>query len=281
MSLIFSNQNQNLSDLKRINDSMSEKIKQNRKQKNLFQNNNIASNITSGINTEKRMEYKNNLEEFNAMNNNINVNASSSFGRNASQSSLSIDLNRFKINPNNFNNSKQKEKIKNQNNNNKNNYNDNFETFNPVKDSKVSMNNSNENIDVNNINNENNKKSQENNGLNSLLKNFKPYDIKNFMGGSNPQPKKFQKNKSTFVYNISPSTSNLQMILYNKKMEDLSRKNNPDFIFKEFHQKESRRMLVEYLKIYKNNNIPLTTFMKKENITYNFNLIKLYLIKII
>ena len=198
MSLIFSNQNQNLSDLKRINDSMSEKIKQNRKQKNLFQNNNIASNITSGINTEKRMEYKNNLEEFNAMNNNINVNASSSFGRNASQSSLSIDLNRFKINPNNFNNSKQKEKIKNQNNNNKNNYNDNFETFNPVKDSKVSMNNSNENIDVNNINNENNKKSQENNGLNSLLKNFKPYDIKNFMGGSNPQPKKFQKNKSTF-----------------------------------------------------------------------------------
>jgi hypothetical protein len=266
MSLIFSNQNQNLSDLKRINDSMSEKIKQNRKQKNLFQNNNIASNITSGINTEKRMEYKNNLEEFNAMNNNINVNASSSFGRNASQSSLSIDLNRFKINPNNFNNSKQKEKIKNQNNNNKNNYNDNFETFNPVKDSKVSMNNSNENIDSNNINNENNKKSQENNGLNSLLKNFKPYDIKNFMGGSNPQPKKFQKNKSTFVYNISPSTSNLQMILYNKKMEDLSRKNNPDFIFKEFHQKESRRMLVEYLKIYRNNNIPLTTFMKKENI---------------
>ena len=86
------------------------------------------------------------------------------------------------------------------------------------------------------------------------------------MGGSNPQPKKFQKNKSTFVYNISPSTSNLQMILYNKKMEDLSRKNNPDFIFKEFHQKESRRMLVEYLKIYRNNNIPLTTFMKKENI---------------
>ena len=69
MSLIFSNQNQNLSDLKRINDSMSEKIKQNRKQKNLFQNNNIASNITSGINTEKRMEYKNYLEEFNAMNN--------------------------------------------------------------------------------------------------------------------------------------------------------------------------------------------------------------------
>lgn len=49
-------------------------------------------------------------------------------------------------------------------------------------------------------------------------------------------------------------------------MEDLSRKNNPDYIFKDFHQKESRRMLVKYLKIYKSNNISLTTFMRKENI---------------
>ena len=266
--LLYPNQNQNLSNLKRMNDSMSEKIKQNQKQKNLFQNNFVASNITSGINTEKRIDFKNNIEELNPMNinNNINnnINVSSSFGRNGSQSSLSIDLNRFKINPNNFNNSKQKQEIKNKNINNKNINNDNFETFNPIKDSKVSINNSNENIDANNENNDN-KAKQEKNNVNSLLKNFKPYDIKNFMGNA-ALPQKNQKNKSTFVYNISPSISNLQMILYNKRMEDLNKKNNPNFIFKEFYQKESRRMLVEYLKIYKNENIPLKTFIKNENI---------------
>ena len=266
--LLYPNKNQNLSDIKRINDSMSEKIKQNKKQKNLFQNNFIASNITSGIHTEKQLDYKNNIDEINQMNinnniNNNNINASSSFKRNASQSSLSIDLNRFKINPNNFNNSKQKQQIKNKNANNKVINNDNFETFNPIKDKKVSINNSNENIDENN-NNEN-KKKQEKNDVNSLLKNFKPYDIKNFMGSAS-LPQKNQKNKSTLVYNISPSMSNLQMILYNKKMEDLNKKKNPNLIFKEFYQKESRRMLVEYLKIYKDENIPLKTFMKNENI---------------
>jgi hypothetical protein len=60
--LLYPNKNQNLSDIKRINDSMSEKIKQNKKQKNLFQNNFIASNITSGIHTEKQLDYKNNIE---------------------------------------------------------------------------------------------------------------------------------------------------------------------------------------------------------------------------
>ena len=256
--LLYPNQNQNLSGFKRINDSMSEKIKQNNKQKNLFQNNFVASNITSGINTEKRIDFKNNIEEINQMNinNNFNnnINVSSSFGRNGSQSSLSIDLNRFKINPNSFNNSKHKQQMKNKNINNKKINNDNFETFNPMKDSKVSINNSNEN-----------KTKEEKNNVNSLLKNFKPYDIKNFMGNA-ALPQKNQKNKSTFVYNISPSISNLQMILYNKRMEDLNKKNNPNFIFKEFYQKESRRMLVEYLKIYKDNNIPLKTFIKNENI---------------
>ena len=266
--LLYPNQNQNLSGFKRINDSMSEKIKQNNKQKNLFQNNFVASNITSGINTEKRIDFKNSIEEINQMNinNNFNnnINVSSSFGRNGSQSSLSIDLNRFKINPNSFNNSKHKQQMKNKNINNKKINNDNFETFNPMKDSKVSINNSNENIEANNDNNENKTKEEKNN-VNSLLKNFKPYDIKNFMGNA-ALPQKNQKNKSTFVYNISPSISNLQMILYNKRMEDLNKKNNPNFIFKEFYQKESRRMLVEYLKIYKDNNIPLKTFIKNENI---------------
>jgi hypothetical protein len=56
------------------------------------------------------------------------------------------------------------------------------------------------------------------------------------------------------------------MILYNKKIEEYNKKNNPDYIFKEFYQKESRRMLVEYLKIYKDENMSLKNFMKNENI---------------
>ena len=59
-SLLY--QNQNINDLKRVNDSMSEKIKQNQKQKVLFQNN-IGFNITSGINIDKRIVNNNsNLE---------------------------------------------------------------------------------------------------------------------------------------------------------------------------------------------------------------------------
>jgi len=263
------NNNQNMNDVKRINDSMSEKIKQNKKQKVLFTNN-MGSNITSGINTEKRMINNNfnninninnnNIEELNI--NNMNNNPNNSLIKNASQSSLSVDLNRFKINPNNFNNLKIKTKLKF-------NQNENFETFNPGKDNNhISNNNSNENIDVNNINNDNNineKKNKEKNNIKSLLKNFNPYDIKNYLGDKAPQ-KKSQKKKLTFVNNIPPSTSNLQMILYNKKMEDINRRKNPDFLFKDFYQKESRRMLVEYLKIYKDDNIPLKTFMKNENI---------------
>ena len=265
-SLLYQNQNQNMSDLKRINDSISEKIKQNKKQKVLFTNN-IGSNITSGISTEKRI---NNQNQNDFRNNNININNNNieelninkSLGRNASQSSLSVDLNRFKINPNDFNNlnnNKIKPKL---------NQKENFETFNPKKENNISVNNSNENVDINNINNDNNinwKKNKEKNFMNSLLKNFNPYDIKNYLGDKAPQ-KKSQKKKLTFVNNIPPSTSNLQMILYNKRMEDINKKNNPDFIFKSFYQKESRRMLVEYLKIYKDGNITLKNFMKNENI---------------
>ena len=66
--------------------------------------------------------------------------------------------------------------------------------------------------------------------------------------------------------NIPPSISNLQMILYNKKIEDLNKRNNPDFIFENFYQKESRRMIVEYLKLNKNENMTLKSLMKNENI---------------
>ena len=278
MSLLLNpNQNQNINDLKRLSDSMSEKIKQNQKQKALFQNNGI-SNITSGINTEKGiMSYKNNninnnnLEELNINNNINNINNNNSYLiKNASQSSLSVDLYKYRINPNEYNNSKRKLK------------NENFETFNPVKDNIISINNSNENFYLNNINNENNlneKKNIENKdskkimSLNSFLeKNFNPYDIKNFLGDKAPQ-KKTQKKKITLVNNIPPSTSNLQMILYNRRIENMNNQNNPDFLFKNFYQKESRRMLVEYLKINKSYNVPIRTLMKNENI-HNLVLLK-------
>ena len=98
MSLLYQNrlyEENNIFDLKRINDSMSEKIKQNQKQKAPLVNQN-GSNISSGLNTEKRNIYNKNY-----YNEDIN---SGFFNRNGSQSSLSVDLNRFKINPNNFNN---------------------------------------------------------------------------------------------------------------------------------------------------------------------------------
>ena len=264
-SLLY--QNQNINDLKRVNDSMSEKIKQNQKQKVPFINN-MGSNITSGVETEKRIINNNNLEESNNINNNI----SGSLGRNVSQSSLSVDLSRFKINPNNFNNSKNKLKL---------NQNENFETFNPENNNYISINNSNENIDLNNFNNFNNlnnlnndnnvniinekKIEEKKNNMNSLLKNFNPYDIKTYLGDKAPS-KTIKKKNLNFINNIPPSTSNLQMILYNKKIEEYNKKNNPDYIFKEFYQKESRRMLVEYLKIYKDENMSLKNFMKNENI---------------
>ena len=53
----------------------------------------------------------------------------------------------------------------------------------------------------------------------------------------------------SLVNNIPPSTSNLQMILYNKKMEDIKKRKNPDILFKEFYQKESRRLMAEYIKV--------------------------------
>ena len=72
----------NIYDLKKINDSMSEKIRQNEKQKALLVNQNV-SNISSGIISDKRNIY--NKSYFNEEGN------SGIFNRNASQSSLSVD----------------------------------------------------------------------------------------------------------------------------------------------------------------------------------------------
>ena len=257
MSLLYQNQNQNqnINDLKRVNDSMSEKIKQNQKQNIPFPNY-IGSNITSGITTEKRINPNQNtniiIEELN-INNNIN----NSLGINLSQPSLSTDLNKYKINPYDFHNSKIKPKITQK---------ENFETFDPKKGYILQDNNNiNEkiNFNINNSNNINDKKIQDKNSINYLPKNYNPFDIKYYLGDKASQ-KKQQKKKLTFVYNIPPSISNFQMIRYNQKMEEINNRNNPDFVFKNFYQKESRRMIVEYLKMFKNES--LQKLMKKENI---------------
>ena len=58
------------------------------------------------------------------------------------------------------------------------------------------------------------------------------------------------------------------MILYNKKLENLEKQKNPDFLFKQFYQKESRRMLVEYIKVLDSvrHNSTIKGILSKENI---------------
>ena len=212
----FQFDNNNTLSLKKINDSMSQKIKQNQKQKIPIANQN-GSNISSGLNTEKRNFYK-----INYFNEDLN---SGIFQRNGSQSSLSVDLNRFKINPNTFN-PKNKENNPKSNKNNKKiniNLNDNFDTFNPRKDKVGSINNSLKNINVNNINGNNNEiienysnsQNKQKNNVISLINSFDPYNVNHFIG----ETKSTKNKKINLVNNISPSTSNLQMILYNKKKE--------------------------------------------------------------
>ena len=59
------------------------------------------------------------------------------------------------------------------------------------------------------------------------------------------------------------------MILYNKKIENLQKQKNPEFLFQQFYQKESRRLMVEYLKVLNlsKKNTPLKDILNKENIS--------------
>ena len=124
----FQKDENNAYNLKEINDSMSEKIRQNPKQKNLLLKQN-GSNISSGVNTDKRNVY-------NKPNYNDEI-VSGIFNRNGSQSSLSVDLNKFKINPNNLNNNKFKENNMRAINSMNINPDENFDTFNPTKEQKI------------------------------------------------------------------------------------------------------------------------------------------------
>ena len=254
--------------------SQYEETRQNQKQKSPLLNLN-GSNISSDFHSDKRNMYYKNYSNEDGNSNILNINGS--------QSSLSIDLNRFKINPNNFN--KHKNNNKSYVNNNAN-VDENFETFNPSKDQIILINKSNSNLNIkkgNNIdNNESsniynsknqiNKNKQDiksNNDTHPLLKNFNPYDIKIFLGEDfSPAKKNKAKKTIKLVNNIPPSVSNLQMILYNKKIEKEQNKNNPDFIFKEFYQKESRRMMAEYIKVLSlsNENLSVNDIITNENI---------------
>ena len=185
---------------------------------------NISSKDDENYNIKNKFINSNNKIKDNKINNNNNIEDISSLiqTRNISQSSISIDLNKFKINS----------------------YNDiNSQNFNEFENSNYSQNkNSLNKKNKNNINN--------NINLKKLLSNFKPYDIKYFFNNKNNNNKNILNN--TKVNNISPIFSNYQMILNNKKKKDeLIRKDslNPSKIFQNKYQQESRRLMIELIKI--------------------------------
>ena len=187
---------------------------------------NISSKDDENFNIKNKFINSNNKIKDNKINNNNNNNiediSSLIQTRNISQSSISIDLNKFKINSYNDINSQ--------------NFNE-FENSN-YSQNKNSLNKKNKNITNNNIN------------LKKLLSNFKPYDIKYFFNNKNNNNKNILNN--TKVNNISPIYSNYQMILNNKKIKDeLIKKDslNPSKVFQNKYQQESRRLIIELIKI--------------------------------
>ncbi len=187
---------------------------------------NISSKDDENFNIKNKFINSNNKIKDNKINNNNNNNiediSSLIQTRNISQSSISIDLNKFKINSYNDINSQ--------------NFNE-FENSN-YSQNKNSLNKKNKNIINNNIN------------LKKLLSNFKPYDIKYFFNNKNNNNKNILNN--TKVNNISPIYSNYQMILNNKKIKDeLIKKDslNPQKVFQNKYQQESRRLIIELIKI--------------------------------
>ena len=131
-----------------------------------------------------------------------------------SQSTTSLDLNKFKINS---------------------------ISYNPKNDnSKMSIPNNNDAFD----------NSEENRSLN--LPSFKPYNVYTFLGKTKQNKNNFNSDNNNTVNNISVISSNLKYIMHLKKLEEEKAKNeqkDPVLAFKKSHQKESRRMLVEFLKI--------------------------------
>ena len=147
-------------------------------------------------------------------------------------------------------------------------------------------NTSNININSNN-NNLNNHNNNLNNNINNIFSNFNPYDVNIFLGKqkskklssySNFQKKQtFTENNSNLntIYNISPISSNYKLILNNKKIEEDQLKkdlSDPKKCFLSKHQKESRRMIIEYIKTFytsdinNNNKESIKDFLNKSSI---------------
>lgn len=131
-----------------------------------------------------------------------------------SQSTTSIDLNKFKINSISYNS--------------KNDY------------SKISLPNNNENFDNNSIQLQN-----------IQLSSFKPYNVNTFLGKNNQSKNSHQSDNNT-VNNISIISSNFKYLMHCKKLEEeqlLLESKDPVLAFKKQYQKESRRMILELLKV--------------------------------
>lgn len=131
-----------------------------------------------------------------------------------SQSTTSIDLNKFKIHSISYNS--------------KNDY------------SKISLPNNNENFDNNSIQLQN-----------IQLSSFKPYNVNTFLG-KNKQNKNVHQSEHNTVNNISIISSNFKYLMHCKKLEEeqlLLESKDPVLAFKNQHQKESRRMILEFLKV--------------------------------
>jgi hypothetical protein len=164
---------------------------------------------------------------------------------NISQSSISSDLNTNKYKQLN----QEKNEIE-------------YETFNP--NSNIKLFEKTEQSILNNIN-------KSDMSINKIFSDFNPYDVNNFLGKprnnflSSFQKKnsytEYNSNNNKTIYNISPITSNYKLLLNNKKIEEdklIKDKFDPKKYFILKHQKESRRMIIEYLKILLNE--------KKENL---------------
>ena len=143
------------------------------------------------------------------------------------------------------------------------------------------------NINIKSNNNNLSDNNNLNNNLNDIFSDFNPYDVNIFLGKQKSKKlssySNFQK-KQTFteynsnlntIYNISPISSNYKLILNNKKIEEDQLKkdlSDPKKCFFSQYQKESRRMIIEYIKTFytseTNNNIieSIKDFLNKSSI---------------
>jgi hypothetical protein len=159
-----------------------------------------------------------------------------------SNSQSSLDLNKFKIPIN-------------QNNSTHNNPHSNFTSTPPINKYLI---------------NESNTNSISTESYANKLPQFKPYNVDIFLGRSK-QNNPLSSSTSNTVNNISVISSNYNYILHIKQLEEKKLKeeqNDPILCFKKPHQKESRRMMVEYVKLFNlksQNNETITSILDEHS----------------